>query len=249
MANYLSNLINRINQQAVVVKPRPVSIFEPSGYQSIPSMFTAEPVSSNAVEPREDVKTQHRRNTQVSPQPTRDASDPDTQPPAKTPTEESWSSEPKKESVEKGYLAHRSASGLEIESLKRYPVNSTPLTRSTTQKVDVKNKTRGAPQISQARPDQKNSPAQSEEVRSSQPQKSGPAAARNTRQIMPSVKRKSFWKEDLSEKSPEINVTIGRVDVRAVSPTISEKPKKTNISAPILSLEEYLDKRDQEDTS
>lgn len=253
MANYLSNLIDRINQQADVVQPRPVSIYELTDAAHGSPEFGSEPVPDGSIKTTDEKRGQMKEISQM-----RRRLPGDTAEASELPTAAAYEDQGKPpgtgdKPAALGYLAHRSSASLEGESAVSPPGPENLLPRTVDGRVIAGQPGEKIPSEATAngylQPEKQMDSTQLQPRLSIQSKKSKPPAVQNTNQILPHMTRQNPREEKLSEKSPEINVTIGRIDVRAVSPAKPDKPKKAIRSTPAMSLDEYLKTRDQEDPS
>ncbi len=257
MANFLANLVTRLNQQVEVVRPRPVSMFEPQMDLDL-SAWVA--VGQPTVETGEAVEQQGDRQArgpnptlpevpaaQEQPRQTQALIEPRTQLASakiKTKPEISATSDPP---AWLGYLEYQPAFQsdrppqglLHTSKFETVPQGNESLLVSER----AANPEVGFPsRKGHATARWEEHPFKQDAMPSIRPNLREPAESRKAIHLDTQISAKI----DPSLAEPVINVTIGSVEVIAMPPAGPAKPPKPSRPSPVMSLDEYLKSRDQE---
>jgi hypothetical protein len=270
MTGYLTNLVDRINQQPPAVRPRPVALFEPqvridplpwvtAGHSTAETgppmeqsgtLQTGEPAPARSQPPA--VPTPPRQlPAPVKPRPptltTRSSQKPATAAPVEPP-------------APLGYLLHRPA--LPVDPLprdpgQRPPLPSTPAGGPSLEPADASYPKLGPPhplppgETASARPGPRE-PGAAISIRPRPRETSATTSIRpspRTPTRSPRPARTGSHRSTQGDRSPPepvINVTIGRVEIVATPPPGTARTGPPDRPSPVTSLEEYLKSRDQE---
>jgi hypothetical protein len=255
MANYLTNLVERLGQQAKVVRARPVALFEPQTRTDLlpwvaawqPTVEAGESVEQpGALEAGERMPDwPGQPAVQVGPRQSQAAVKPRTQVLPAKPGRASGAVEAG-EPPQPGYLVHRPASEpdrLPWEPEQRPEPGPAPAGEASLEpgKAPLLQPGVRAHEV-RAAPRQTAPFLQSDAAPSIRPDRKDPG--KSPRAVPIDLRRATS--EDRSLAEPVISVTIGRVEVIAMPPSGPPKAPQPGRKSPVMSLEEYLRSRDQE---